>query len=488
MPAIQLQQVVAEANRCLTSQSSEDIAKAPELFELLLDVEPLNASVLHALGTSYMRAKRYSLAELVFRYSLTLQPDRLEVLSNLGVTLINQGRHAEAREQFAKAYALSPDLLETQINMMTAYVNNGTPEECLKWVYKILDKYPDNRDALWNGALAQLELYNFSDGWDWYASGLVPCLNSTQTRKRRHYHEKDKVPLWNGAAGPVTVIYGEQGVGDEIMGASMLPDAAERTPIIFEAHPRLANIFRHSFGEKFPIYGTRKVPWNENLFTQWHSVEAQLPLLGLGQFFRRRAEDFPRTPYLKPYPKLVEKYKRRLTALSDKPKIGISWKGGTIHTRNDLRSIPLQHWIPIFQGVDAEWISLQYDPAEAYGWNTPIVESFCNETGMLLHHWPEVINDLDEGYGGLINALDLVVTVHQSLIHACGAFGVPCWVLTPKRCAWPFGVRGTQVVWYGDHVRQMRQEEDDWTPTLNALKQQLIRFCKERRSSALTAA
>ena len=122
------------------------------------------------------------------------------------------------------------------------------------------------------------------------------------------------------------------------------------------------------------------------------------------------------------------------------------------------------------RAVDAEWVSLQYDPADKPGWNEPIVKQFNADTGLNIHHWPDVINNLDEDYGGLIHALDLIISVNTSLVHACGAYGVTCWTLTPSKPAWRYGLTGREMPWYGPWVQQMRQTGDDWGPVLKYLE------------------
>jgi len=64
---------------------------------------------------------------------------------------------------------------------------------------------------------------------------------------------------------------------DEILAASMLADAMDDANVILECHPRLVNLMRHSFGDRIPVYGTRKVSdivWlHAGLeFEQWNNV------------------------------------------------------------------------------------------------------------------------------------------------------------------------------------------------------------------------
>src|SRR5262249_57648335 len=86
--------------------------------------------------------------------------------------------------------------------------------------------------------------------------------------------------------GPL-LIWGEQGLGDEILHASMIPDLIARTPsIVLEAEPRLVPLFARSFP------AVRVIPVQAELYAG--PIVAQEPLGGLGRTFRTGWDDFPR--------------------------------------------------------------------------------------------------------------------------------------------------------------------------------------------------
>jgi tetratricopeptide (TPR) repeat protein len=477
------QDLLNRIHRILTENDEKSLPYVEPVIEGLLRTEPGNDGVVYLYGTYHLHCGRPSIAEQLFRRAIEMKPDAAYSWNNLGVCLHNMGKHEEAMKAYERCLALGGNAMtEMYNNMGSCFINNGTPDEAIKWFEKALELDPENPDAQWNRGLARLEKYEWAQGWVDYEAGLRTGHQSSQKRKRRFEGE---LPLWRGEPEGLVAIYGEQGVGDEILAASMLEDAAGKGDILYECHPRLVNIMRASF-PGFPIYGTRKVPWKtEPLHWRgWHQpVAYRCPIFHLGGLFRNKTEDFPRKPYLLPFEPLVAKHRERLRAMGSRLKIGLSWKGGNETTRKDLRSIGLQHWIPLLQSVDADFISLQYDPADRPGWNTGIIENFEQETGIKLNHWPAIVNDLDECYGGLIHALDLVISANNSLVHACGAFGVPCWTLTPSRPAWRYGITGREMAWYGNHVIQYRQEGDDWTSALNQVKLDLQSLIEERTAA-----
>ena len=468
------QQIINRAGKLLLEEDPTNCTTARRLCEIVMGIDRGNAGLVYMVGTSYMRQSRWAFAEQWFRRAVDLDDNFAPAWNNLGWCYQQEGRNDEAKAMFHKAADLAPTMAEVKNNLATLYVNNGTPEEAIKQLSAALKLAPDNPDAQWNLGLANLEKKNWAEGWAGYRAGMINDVRSSQKRKLRIYPQHKDMPYWDGEKNQKLVIYGEQGVGDEILGASMLADVAEHLDgeIVYECHPRLVEIMRHSF-PGLSIYGTRKIPSDQVFWPQWEEVNAKIPILGLGEYFRTQDSDFPRKPYLVSFEEKVKSYQEKFSSVK-KPVIGFSWKGGSALTRHDLRSIPLEMFIEgVIKRFDAHWVSLQYDPAARIGWNTPIVADAEKRFGVEMHHDEWVVNDLDECYGGLIHALDHVVTVNTSLVHACGAYGVDCTVLTPSRPAWRYNIEGEEMIWYGDNVRQLRQKEGDWEPVLSRLVAEL---------------
>src|SRR5690606_17511111 len=64
-------------------------------------------------------------------------------------------------------------------------------------------------------------------------------------------------PYWDGSDGLNLVVRGEQGIGDEISFASILPDLIKtQKHIVLDAHDKLAGLFARSFPE-IEVHPTR---------------------------------------------------------------------------------------------------------------------------------------------------------------------------------------------------------------------------------------
>lgn len=438
------------------------IAEAEHGLNWLLDRKPDNPDLLFYLGTCLMKRGFFALPEMLLKKALEINPNGVSAWNNLGALLKDDNRIEEAEAAFRKALELygdgDPKELSTMYsNLATLYVNAGNPQKALEYSDKAVELDAENQQARWNRGLAHLEMGLWKEGWEGYECGFVGS-------KRKDKTYPIDLPVWDGTEGKNVIVYGEQGLGDEIMFASMIGELSKRANIVYDAHPRLADIMRTSFPE-IPVYGTRKtdeMPW-----FKFHTYDAKISIGSLGKFFRNKAEDFPKTPYLKADPVLSKKYKKKLSQCK-KPKIGISWKGGYKKTRKDLRSVTLEQLAPIFK-FDADFFSLQYTPTAKEE-----VDAFCDSAGMAIHHWQPEIDNYDLT-AALVDNLDLVISVCTSIVHLSGAMGKECWCLTPSQPAWRYGIAG-DMPWY-DSVKLFRQEGEDWETTINKVYEGLcLRF------------
>ena len=133
--------------------------------------------------------------------------------------------------------------------------------------------------------------------------------------------------------------------------------------------------------------------------------------------FRRSEHAFPaHRGYLRADDARVADWRARLAALGPGLKVGLSWRGGSAHTRTKLRSIPLADLAPVLRVPGCRFVSLQYGAVDED------IATLAGETGIELVHFPEAIADYDET-AALVSALDLVVTVCTSIVHLTGALG-----------------------------------------------------------------
>ena len=432
--AIEGKAMFEEANR-LNLEGKLD--EAASLYDAMLTQNPDNAGLLATMGTVLMKQGKTGLAITLLHRAAQKTPAS-DILSNLGLAYKYSGQHEKALEYMNKALKDDPSA-ETLNSYAGMHINVGTPDISLKYADKALELRPEYEMAHWNKSISLLELGRWNEAWDEHEHGFTAHM-----RIRRNIDDK---PYWDGTEGKTIAVYGEQGLGDEIMFASMLPDLMAKNNVILECHPRLKTLFEKAFPGT-PIYGTRdqkEINWHNG-----HEIDYSVSIGSLGKWYRRSRESFPGTPYLKadPLPR------------DEKFRVGISWTGGLKQGRVAVRSIPLAWWRPILDMPNVDFVSLQYTDADAE-------IDVANSNGYDIKKAPEAkAHDYYET-ARLVASCDLVISCCTSVVHLAGALGVPCWVMVPNKPAWRYGVSGG-MPWYRS-VRLYRQPQGDvsaWKPVV----------------------
>lgn len=446
----------------------EALLSVMDSYANLMNQCPDDPIILCQLGTAYLQDGRFGLASQMLRRSLWYQPDNPNIWSNLGCAYRSMHMIKEAKDCFIKSLMFG-DKAETFSNLTACFVNEGNPEQGLKYATKAMELAPDSPKPKWNYALLQLELQNWAEGFKHYDAGFF-C----RERVLRSYtnSDPDTTPWWDGSEGKTVVIWDEQGLGDRILLANCLRRLEGKISPILECHPRLEGMYKRSFPWIEHIYPTakdEKIDWVAN-----HKIDAKVALGSLPAMFWKDGE-FDRTPYIKPDPVRVMSYRARMEMAGPGPYIGFSWYGGAPKTATEYRSLKLSQVMPLVD-MGGTWISLQY-----HEWARDKIEKHRADTGRDVHHWDDAVRaeDYDESIA-LAAACDLVITVCTTMVHVCGAAGIPVWTLVPYKAAWRYP-GAVHFPWYGDHAEMYHQpKEDDWASVLETVKTELEMWLEDR--------
>src|SRR5690606_39069215 len=122
-------------------------------------------------------------------------------------------------------------------------------------------------------------------------------------------------------------VRGEQGIGDEISFASILPDLIKtQKHIVLDAHDKLAGLLARSFPE-IEVHPTRMQKPSDKDWRDGRKFDAHCLIGSLAYHKRKKHEDFPGTPFLVADPERRLQWKALLDTLPGK-KVGIAWTGG----------------------------------------------------------------------------------------------------------------------------------------------------------------
>lgn len=410
--------------KLVESLIDRDPDEAARLCNLALNDDPDNAVALYYLGRIFSQASRYGLSANLYKRVTELHPEDAASWNNLGYAFHTIGKYDEAEKHFRKALSLDSGDWHAHNNMTTLMAARVRPHEAIdagKYALFFANSDEERAQTLENLALTQLGMKNWKDGWENFEYGL-----GKKWRRERQYFKEGR---WDGSPGKKVVFYGEQGIGDEIMFASMLPDALEDADGIIECDQRLAGLMRRTFPQA-TVHGTRHdkdISWPDP------SIDARCAFGSLGKYYRRTSESFPRQPFLIPCPDRRKMYRALLDSLPGR-KIGIAWTGGTKITRTEHRSLEVERVEKLArESYDVSFVSLEYKDTGSPGG---------------VHHFPFATrtNDYDDT-AALVAELDGVISVTTAVALLAGSIGTPCEVLVPKEPTWHWGYEGS-MPWF----------------------------------------
>jgi len=440
--------LLEHAALALRRHSREGDADALATADEIIQTDPLNADAMYIAGTALLRMQQKGLAAVLLNAASQIKPEQGAIWNNLGCAL-QEWHPKDAVAVFSAALEREPGHVEARKNLAAVLGRIGRREEAIALNMELRGERPDDPDIPYNLAL---DLLHTSD-WD-AAFEAYRYSEGNAQRTVRNYHADKQTPRWERQAGKV-VIYGEQGVGDEILAASAYPELlADNTDIdfVFECDPRLESLFRRSFPQA-TIYGTR----GKGVLDWPVEEKPDAALISMALFGQEMTPESKPEPWLKPDPVLVNMFRE---LLGPGLKIGLSWSGGATSWDRAERTVPLEVLGPIMTTPDAKVVSLEYvDGPKPEG----IIDlSWATRKGV----------DLDVT-AALIAALDVVVSVPQTACDIAGAVGTPIRALVSENPPWRFAEAAGDA-WIWKDVKTYRKEPgSSWMPVVTKLARDL---------------
>lgn len=470
---------------------------AAQAFRRATDLTPGNADAHANLGIALFHLDQFEQATAAHRAATELRPDSAHIWANLGAAQADLGDSDAALDSCRKALALDPSLPEVYNSMgmafrakgmqgnalaafqtairlradyYKAYSNMGTVlyaqgrfSEASAAYERALALMPSFAEAQWNRGMLHLLFGEFEAGWRGHEQGLGMKRGRAQVRR-------DSFRRWDGAAiaGKTILVSGEQGVGDQIMFASLLPDLVERgAKVLADVERRLHPLLQRSFP------GVALVPDDDGVASPIGelAIDYQAPIGSLCRWLRPDAKSFPkRQGYLRPDAAQTSSLRRRYRQrFGDRPLVGISWRGGTQEVAA-VRSTALTAWAPILKQRAFGFVNLQYGDCRAD------LDAVKREMGVEILHDESVdpLRDLD-GFAAQTAAMDLVISVDNTTVHMAGALNVPVWTLLAVVPDWRWMLGRSDSPWYSS-VRLFRQARaGEWSSVIDEVAEELRR-------------
>jgi tetratricopeptide (TPR) repeat protein len=412
------------------------------------------------LGAALKELGRLDEALAALDQAIALRPDDADAHNNRGVVLEDLGRFAEALSAVDRALALRPTYAQAHANRGAILVDLRRFAAALDSYDRCLDLAPGDIGAEWNRSLALLSLGRMREGWllherRWSVRG-APTPRATSR------------PRWTGepgqeVAGRTILLWGEQGLGDQIQFARFAAQVAARgARVLLETDPRLAPLLDGIAGV------TRVVPSDTPLPDE--AFDLHCPLMSLPAALGSELSTIPADI---PYLRVPEAARARWAAMlgpASRPRVGLAWSGNPAHANDARRSIPLAR-LNALLGAPVEWVGLQRDLRAS--------DRAALDALPRLRHSGAALADFADT-AALCAACDLVITVDTSIAHLAGALGRPAWILLPFNADWRWLHDRDDSPWYPTATLRRQTRPGDWDDVLERVARDLAAWIAAR--------
>jgi len=464
----------------LTAWNQKMTQSAAQMFRLYIEACPDSPLGYNNLGSALGDMGEPAQAIDTLRTAIERMPHVPMLWNSLATVLAADGRADESIVFYREAIRLDPTLSKTYHNLGFAYSHLGMLPEALNAYDNALVRVadPDDRmEAKHSRSICLIGMGRLEEGFREYEI-------RNDVRFRDYVRHMTNAPLWRGEClnGKRILMVSEQGLGDELMFANILPDLADAVgpegKLEIAVDPRLIALFQRSFPQaEVGPYEDRTLldkDGNKHLRFMPFAVnkgkpDFYAPMGSALPFLRPRLDDFPHTAFLRPDPARVEQFRATLAADGVGPVVGICWRSMMRDRKRVKYFSTLDRWGPILKTRGVRFVNLQYGDCaeelaqarEMLGVDIKVVDGL------------DLTNDID-GVAALCSALDLTISAPTAVAAIAGSVGANVWFLAAGR-TWP--QLGTdEYPWYRKSRVLSPEKFADWDELIPKVGAELADF------------
>lgn len=453
----------------IAREKAGDFATAISCFEAALPLLTDQGEIANDIGRLAYRLGQKDLAAKLFAHFCNAHPEAADGANNLACVLRDTNRYDEAIENLKIALANHPQSAMLWNTLGSVLSEKGEPETALVFFEEALRLDSHMAKARYNrgntrlamgdldgamvdceGALGQTDdpserammtvarstinlcLGRIDEGWDDYEARLQPQFAGVT-----HFIcERPRLGRETDLKGKSVLVFGEQGLGDEVLFANAIPDLIEDIgpdgKLALAVEPRMVPLFQRSFPDaivgKHATYGIDgRTVRLAGFLEEGYRLDYWTAMGSLMARYRRSIGSYPQTPaFLKADPERVAHWRETLKAAPDGPKIGILWKSLKLTGSRHRHFSPFEAWAPVIKTPGITFVNLQYGDCAAE------LDQARKEFGVNLWTPPgiDLRNDLDD-LAALTCALDGVLGFANATSNIAAACGANTWWISP---------------------------------------------------------
>jgi len=439
--------------KALLAIKDHNYEKAASLLTEAVGLKPRFAEAWMIRGNVRLAQAESLDASLHYEKALSIKPDMYDAWNNRGIALSNLSRWQEAEDCLRRSYEIMP-CLDPCMNLGNMFATRNMLAEAEQEYRRALGHETQNLDAAINLGITMLGQKRWKDGWRFYEARHENT--PYQVRQRRLF------PQWRGEPleGKTILLWPEQGLGDEIafmrFATSVKRAGAKR--VVLEVMPPLMRLARS-------IEGVDEIELKND--TSPLGIDYACAIMDIPMFLDLEADAIPAPQSYFCTPKNVTRPR-----LPEGFNVGLCWQSGQRPLQPEARataankSIALHRFQPLIE-MGINLVSLQKENRIYV--NGMVVDNHAEaalaKQWGIIDHMADMADLADTA--GLIEGLDLVISVDTAVAHLAGALGKPVWNLVRHSGYWPWLDATRETRWYPS-MRIYRQPRTfDWQEPLD---------------------
>ncbi len=461
--------------RCCLAR--ERLTEAASALNGALRLHPEWPEALDAFALLSLAVGRPDKAITFVRRALAVEPGRTASQQLGGTACERIGDYEEAAALYRAVIASVPEP-PALIGLAMALQRLGRHDEALSVFDQAIESNPSDPAPRHGLGSSLLALGRLKEGWPLYAARFNLRTNTEAARAAVD------TPLQEPPhRGMRVVAWADQGIGEQILFASLIPDLVRTgADIAIECDHRLVPLFARSFPQTTVCARTEPAHPVLASFT-----DGRFCLSDAGNWFRGSFEAFPKhAGYLKPDLRLTAELRSRYSAgRTNRPLVGISWRRANGAALSDAKTLPLDQWGPLLHVAGATFVNLQYGDCAAD------LDAAAEKFGVRIVSDPTVdpLMNLD-AFAAQVAAMDLVISTSSTTAHMAGALNIPAWTLLPIGLGslWHWFLERSDSPWYPGMTLFRQSTRGDWETVLETASGALVDFVETWRPTARTTA
>ena len=346
---------------------------AEKLFERFLTSQPGDEDVTNSLACVLRDQNRYDDAIALLRDVINADPERPLLWNTLGTVLSDSGDAAGAMVFYDEALRLDPGFHKARHTRAYCLTVLGDPQKGLEEMDIALQGLTDPSEISTirlAQAFNQLLIGDLVGGFEGYEARFDASADGAVrfTEFGKRWEVDDDL------RGKSLLIYGEQGLGDEVLFANVVNDTLDAVGpdgrLFIAVERRLVTLFQRSF-PRAVVLAYKSVRKFDTLFRTVDlgdpgpPIDFWTPVASLFRRFRPALSSFPRDGgFLVPDPRRVAHWRQVLKESGPGPYVGVLWKSMNMGGSRQRHYSPLELWNPILEMRGVRFINLQYADAE----------------------------------------------------------------------------------------------------------------------------